>query len=141
MDRVAKLRVVYWAALANILVLCVWGMTFDIPGFLGAAGFTGPKASAVLLGADAFLVISFLLCSAPIAFLVWRPLGWGKLLMPVYGFAWIMHGAILALMGTTATPPLHVVGVWVPIACGLVMFGLTAAHQLIDPSVFRDRTT
>jgi len=139
MDRVGKLRVVYWLALANVVVLCVWGLVFDVPGYLRSFGLTGSEATRILPAVDGLLACCFLLAAAPIGYLIHRPLGWGKLLMPVYGFAWIMHGVVITLLGAVARFPLHVTAVWVPIACGVAMFALAIAHQVIDPSFSRAR--
>jgi hypothetical protein len=135
MDRVSKLRVVYGLALANLIILMLWTLLFDIPGVASA----GLRPHWPFTGfIYAFGVFVFLIVAAPLGFLVRKPMGWGKLLLPLYALAWIMNSAIGALIMARF---LHVVGLWVPAACGLVMLALTVAHQIIDPTFFRTTTS
>jgi hypothetical protein len=136
MSRTGKLKVVYAIALANIAVLALWGVVFDVPDALGAFGLGGPDSSGILLGVDAFLAICFLICAAPVVFLVRRPMGWGKLLLPFYGASWILHAGMFVIMTASGIASFHIVGLWVPAACGGLMFALVVAHQIVDPTFF-----
>jgi hypothetical protein len=124
MNQNAKLRVVYGTALANVAVLAIWGLLCFVPGVIrsvGAAGFE--------LLPDAILLVSLAIAAAPLILLVLQPRWWGKLLLPVYGFAWLMNAVALLLLGQS----IRLQALWLETACGLLMFGLAFAHQLIDP--------
>lgn len=126
MDRLGKLRVVYAVALANEAVAVIWMLAPEVsPGVALPQFFYAAEAVAVLLFA------------APLILLLLRPLAWGRLLLPFYGFGWIMLGAVPMLRGA----PLHVIGgvplffagMSVRIACGVVFIALAIAHQLNLP--------
>jgi hypothetical protein len=133
MDQLVKLRIVYSIALANVAALVVWGLLFDVPGVLGVTGPVPAKVATIVLAIDGFLVVSFLLAAAPLVFLLVRPMGWGKLLLPVYGVAWVFHAGVFVLTANNTGWSPHIAHLWVPAACGGLMFVLALAHQFIDP--------
>lgn len=135
MNRLGKLRAIYWLALANLILVAVWGVAYDVPGMLGVFASHGPRPPASMI--YGFMAFGLLVGAILFGLLIWRPVGLGKLLLVFAGLSWSMHAAIIALMGTIVTPPLHVVGLWVPMACAAMMFALAIAHQVIDPSFVR----
>jgi hypothetical protein len=135
-ERTGKLRIIYAIALVDIALLAGWGVLFDVRGLLDTARFGASAASGPFgLIADAFLISGALITAAPLVFLLIRPMGWGKLLMPVYGLSWLFHVAIIQVLPGAAV---HVVGLWAPVVCALTMFALTVACQIIEPGFFRN---
>jgi len=137
MGRAAKLRAIYLIALANIAVLALWGVLFDVPAMLGIAGFRGATGSSLSVVFEVVLAMSFLIAAAPLAFLAWRPMGWGKLLLPAYAVAWLFHAGILMVFPGAA---ISASVLWTPLACAALMIVLAVAHQIVDPTFFRRST-
>jgi hypothetical protein len=127
------LKIVYAAALANMCLLAAWGMLFDLPGVLSSFG-GGARLGPFLPAAVGFLLFCFAVFAVPVIILIRRPMGWGKLLLAGAGLAWIMHGATLMVMASFSS--LRVQGLWVPIACGVLMLVLAVGHQTVDPRFF-----
>jgi hypothetical protein len=133
MDRQQRLRPIYVVAIANVCVLAVWGLFFDVPGLMSS--FKG-VSSSIAVGADGFLLLGLALVCAAIAWLIRQPRGWGKLILVACALAWVMHGAVLQVFSGMG---LHVEATWLPMACGAVMLVLAIWHQVIDPSFFPPR--
>lgn len=141
MSQSNKLRAIYAAALGNMVLLAAWGAMFEVPGLISQLRASQSMRAEIMPSIEGFLLISFLIVAVPVVVLIRRPTWWGKLLLPAYGSAWLFHVAAAAFIVSVGGTPLHIVGLWVPAACGVAMFGLAIAHQIVDPSFRRGRPT
>ena len=97
-------------------------------GFFAGAASESSLSSAI----QVFGLACFVVAALPLGFLCWKPRWWGKLVLPVYGFSWMLHAAMIQFMSTLGVHAMHVPAVWIPAACGALMIALAITHQLID---------
>jgi hypothetical protein len=115
---------------------------FEVPGMLALVRSPPSVRGQLLLGVEGALVVSFIILAVPLVFLSRRPRWWGKLLLPFCGIAWLFHAAVLPVFSSILSRRgVHIMGVWVPAMCGIVMFALAATHQIIDPKFSSSRPT
>lgn len=119
-----RIRPIYLALLVLMVVVCGYGFA------LMEAMLTAFGQVAWIGRGFAFVVFAPLLGFA--GFLAWKPQWWAKFLLLPCGFAWTMNGAIQALPDFQQTLGGFAHLFWIPIACGLSAFTLSAIHFVLD---------
>jgi len=135
MTRRNLLRVIYGLGLATYTTYAAWFGFHAFPDFIGRAGmgafppeFLGFFAVCGLLG--------YLQIGAPLAYLPFRPMWWGKLVMLLFCLSWLMLWPVSFMLNRFDADQFRDLSFAAGL-CANVMFALAIAQQVVDPSLWR----
>ena len=129
------LRVIYGLGWATYTIYAVWFGFHAFPNFIGGAGMGAfPPEFLAFFAACGFL--GYLQIAAPLAYLTFRPMWWGKLVMLMFCLSWLMFWPISTVLNrfepAESRDLLFGAGL-----CSNVMLALAIMQQIVDPSLWR----
>jgi hypothetical protein len=135
MTRRNMLRIIYGLGWAAYTIYSAWFGFRALPDFMGGAGMAAfPPEFMAFFAVCGFL--AYLQIGAPLAYLTFRPMWWGKLVMLLFCLSWLMFWPISALLNQFDTAHFRDLTLAAGL-CSNVMFALAIAQQIVDPSLWR----
>jgi hypothetical protein len=131
------LRAIYGLGWLTYTLYAVWFGFVAMPAFLKSVRPAPPFPP----GFSAFFAIcgfgGYLQLAAPLAFLTFRPMWWGKLVMVLFCLSAFLTAPMLLIIRELQVPADFRAMFSVAAACSGVMFVLAIAQQIVDPVWWR----
>jgi hypothetical protein len=131
------LRLIYGLGLITYTIYAIWFGWVAMPAYLRDTGMSRIVPPVFQAFFQACSIGGYLQIAGPMAYLTYRPMWWGKLLMLMFLLSGLLCWPMLSVVDQLGAPPTFRRIFVIAALCSGVMSVLAIAQQIVDPSLWR----